>query len=332
MHLYKRSNIYYIKFKSADGSWKNISTKTSSKQIALKFLSEFDRKEYDNTSKGTIPFNSFITKYLEYSKIHHSPSNTVRINYVIKHFSSIIQPVLLSDVKTTTLEKYKSVRMQSVKPTTMNIELRALKAMFNKAVSWDFLESNPFKNVSMVRVQEKFPAYLSEVELGILLKLNKLKWLSDLIIVAFYTGMRRNELLNLRWRDVYLKEKYILVSNTNEFSTKSKRDRIIPLIDKVIIVLKKIPNTSEFVFVNSGRKKHYPNYITQCFRDLVKKSRIEKKLTFHSLRHSCASNLVSRGASLYNVMKLLGHGDYSTTQIYAHLEKDTLYKTVQLLN
>ena len=144
--------------------------------------------------------------------------------------------------------------------------------------------------------------------------------------------MRRNEILNLKWADLNLKDKYLFVRNTDEFATKNKKDRIIPLHKKVLAILKNISIVSEYVFVTDSKRQHYPNYVTQSFKDLVRRGKIKKPICFHSLRHSCASNLVSKGASLYNVMQLLGHTDYSTTQIYAHLERASLAETIKLFD
>lgn len=333
MHLYKRSNgFYYLKFKSQTGDWKNISTKTKVKKEALQFLLNFKNEITDTSKIGNISFQKFIDRYQEYSKVNHSPTNTKRIEYVLEHFKMHIKSAQLDEIDTQTIEEYKSKRLKSCKPCTVNIELRSLKSMFNTAMKWDLIQKNPFVGVKLVRVPKTYPRYLTKDEIELLCEKSKLKWLKNVITFAFNTGMRRNEIINLQWEDVHLDQGYLIVKNNETFSTKSKKDRLIPLTKVVFDLLNTLPKHSRYVFTNGPKPKLYPNYVTQCFRDLVRECGFPKGISFHSLRHSFASNLVSKGASLYAVKELLGHSDFSTTQIYAHLERDSLSETIRLLD
>ena len=334
MHLYKRKNgIYYIHFKAKNGNWKLLSTKTKKSYEAQKYFINFIKKyspeKYLN-KKTT--FESFAKEYLEYSKYNHSPSNTTRIDYVINHFKNYIGSMQLSEVNSKVVETFKKKRVTLCKPTTVNIELRALKSMFNTAIDWNLIDTNPLRGIQMLRVPKTYPKYLTDEEVKLLCNTTNFEWLKNLILFAFNTGMRRNEIINLKWEDINLEEKYLIVRNNDTFSTKSKKDRIIPLSISVIDLLSTICKVSEYVFVNRMRLQLYPNYVTQCFRDLVKDCGLKKGISFHTLRHSFASMLVSKGVSLYIVKELLGHSDFATTQIYAHLESKSLKDAINVLN
>lgn len=334
MHLYKRKNgIYYIHFKENYDKWKLLSTKAKKLSDANNFFIEFVKKySPKNIPDRNTSFDTFSKRYLDYSKVNHSPSNTTRINYVINNLKNYIDSILLSDVNNVVIEAYKKKRMNECKPTTVNIELRALKSMFNTAVEWNLIDRNPLRGVQMMRVPKTYPKFLSGEEVRLLCNTTNFEWLKNIILFAFNTGMRRNEIINLKWEDINLMEKYLIVRNNDTFSTKSKKDRIIPLSITVIGLLSTLSKVSEYVFVNRMKLQLYPNYVTQCFRDLVKECGLKKGISFHTLRHSFASMLVSKGVSLYIVKELLGHSDFAITQIYAHLQKDTLKNAIKLLD
>ncbi len=197
MHLYKRKNgIFYIRYKDFNCSWKLVSTRTKktgeAKKIFIEFVRNYSPKILLNKNST---FDTFSTEYLEYSKVNHSPSNTKRINFVITHFKNFIGSKLLSEIDNKAIEDYKRIRSNLCKPTTVNIELRALKSMFNTAVKWNLINNNPFVGVKLLRVAEVYPKYLTKDEVESLCSKTKIDWLRNIIQLAFNTGMRRNELM-----------------------------------------------------------------------------------------------------------------------------------------
>ena len=84
------------------------------------------------------------------------------------------------------------------------------------------------------------------------------------------------------------------------------------------------------VFSKSGGIKFNNDYVTKNFKKAVRKAELNDKVHFHTLRHSFASRLVQRGASIYVVKELLGHTDVTTTQIYSHLEQSNLKDVMNL--
>ena len=142
--------------------------------------------------------------------------------------------------------------------------------------------------------------------------------------------MRQMELITLRWNQVNLKSKIVILDNQTHI-TKGKKVRMIPLNSKAVGALTNRNKKSELVFTYKG-KPMGQDFITHKFSEYVVKSGLNTKLNFHSLRHSFASWLVQAGVSIYEVSKLLGHSDIKTTQIYAHLRSDDLRRSVALLD
>lgn len=88
--------------------------------------------------------------------------------------------------------------------------------------------------------------------------------------------------------------------------------------------------TSDVVFTYND-EPFTQDFIVHKFKKLVRMAKLNDELHFHSLRHSFATWLVQKGVSIYQVSKLLGHADVTTTQIYANLVIDDLHKSVKVL-
>jgi len=148
--------------------------------------------------------------------------------------------------------------------------------------------------------------------------------LTPMILLALNTGLRRNELWNLVWGDIDLKQKTLTVHGKG---AKSGQTRHIPLNPTAMHTLKThrgdvFPMPSNPVF-----GKHY---FQKSFASLLKSAQIEK-FTFHCFRHTFASRLVMAGVPLNTVRELLGHSSLEMTLIYAHLAPDNLRQAVDLL-
>ncbi|MEW5844191.1 MAG: site-specific integrase [Bacteroidota bacterium] len=181
---------------------------------------------------------------------------------------------------------------------------------------------------------------MSEDELLIILTNTPYQYLQDIFIVGFYTGLRLGELINMQWSWIDFFQSagggQITVKCTDDFLTKSKKERIIPMSEKVRSILISRFNNSqhkpnEVVFYRIKERKLHQETISKQFKYAVRKSNLNDRIHFHSLRHSFASLLVQRGVSLYVVKELLGHENLATTQIYSHLQQQNLRDAVNLL-
>ena len=142
------------------------------------------------------------------------------------------------------------------------------------------------------------------------------------------------EIVNLKWCDVNLSTNLISIKNDKSFYTKSKKDRIVPINKKIRVMLEIKMNeqkNSKFVFSKSNGIKFNNDYVSKNFKDAVRISSVNEKVHFHTLRHSFASRLVQKGASIYIVKELLGHSDVTTTQIYSHLQPNNLIEVIDIL-
>ena len=147
--------------------------------------------------------------------------------------------------------------------------------------------------------------------------------LTPAVLISINTGMRRGELLALRWANVDMKEKQITVEGS---TAKSQQTRHIPLNDEALDVLKKwkgqAPDGDRLFQIDTGFKT--------AWGALMERSKIEK-FRWHDLRHHFASRLVQAGVPLNTVRELLGHGSMAMTLRYAHLAPDQKREAVAKL-
>jgi integrase len=147
------------------------------------------------------------------------------------------------------------------------------------------------------------------------------------------TGLRKSELINLNWKDIDFRRKYITIESKEDWRTKTGNTREIPVGDDLMEILNKLPRTSDYVFINSNGRK-YGFHLTERVKRLAKNIGIAD-MTVHALRHTFISHLVMNGVDLVSVKELAGHSDIKTTMRYAHLAPGHLslyiYRTFKLL-
>lgn len=273
----------------------------------------------------------FYSRYLEYTQVSHSQATHKSVKYafdnMLAYFGSDI------DITTISMDRCEMFLLSSYKHTKYGaaLFLRTLKAAFNKAIHWKLVDSNPFKNIRLPKIARRHPAFIDKNQLQDILDNTPNKDLCDIYESAFHTGMRISELLSIQWSNVDMFKRILIVRNTEEFTTKSKLERVIPINLPFYSILERLQErkhiTGPYVF-----RQYNKFYISHTFRKVVDSLNLSKDIHLHSLRHSFASNLVNKGASLYVVKELMGHADYKTTQIYAHLQREALEDAVKLLN
>ncbi|MFC2083877.1 tyrosine-type recombinase/integrase [Bacteroidota bacterium] len=338
MNLYKRSNgIYYIKLWDENGEEKRFSTKKKKKSDALKILKGL--KNQSNADILPLSLGKFRETYLDYilrsrsKSYHRNVKNTFNF---ISTFLKESEPI--SSIKLGSLES-NFVDLFQKSPYASTTYFRIIKAAFTKAIEWNYIESNPFKKVKLPKIEKNLPAYITQKELDLILSNTEKKDLREIYILLFNTGMRISECLNLYWSDIDFSNKTIRITNKNGFTTKNKKERQIPMNNTVLELLsskirsKKIFSLKdEYIFSKLPGIRYNVDYISKTFKKAVRKAKLDDRIHLHSLRHSFCSNLVSKGVSLYVVKELAGHESITTTQIYAHLQKETLEKAVNLLD
>jgi len=327
--LFKRSNgRYVILWYDQNGHRRWKSTGVTTKREALKVLSQLH--DYLDEPSHRISLDQFAIEFLEHAKGTFAPKTVEIYVRLFRTLSSLFPNTALTAITPRHVEAFKAHRLKLVKPASVNQELRAMKAAFNTAIRWKLIRENPAVEVRQANVPQEPKAFLTPQDFQKLLGTIKENWLREVVLLAAATGMRRGEVLNLRWSDVDLERRYLIVRTTPSYKTKSGRMRTIPLNDIALTVLRPKTPAHELVFTLNDRPI-LGNWVQHLFKRYVRKAGLDDRLHFHSLRHTTASWLVQSGSTLYEVQQLLGHASSKVTEIYSHLQPEHLQSTVARL-
>ncbi|MFO8164527.1 MAG: site-specific integrase [Desulfatiglandales bacterium] len=287
------------------------------------------KKDYKTTLK------ELLEKYKENYKIQRSFQGGK--DYYLKNFKEHFgEDTRLDNIRYVDLETYrnklreKPTRHGTLRATaSVNREIACLRHVFSKAVEWEMMEQNPFtKGKALVaKANNKRFRYLTEDEIEKLLNNCVNDYTRDIVTTVINTGMRRQEVLGLKW-DQVKKDGFIYLSKT-----KTDESRQIPVNDDLAALFKDIRKRnqlrSEYVFCDNKVRPF--KQITKSFMASIRRAEIED-FRFHDLRHTFASHFVMRGGSLKELQEILGHKNITMTMRYAHLSQEHKKKAVNLLN
>ena len=337
MFLGKRSNgIYFVEFFDESlFKTRRVSTGTKNKKLAAEFLHKMELKRFLPPVQKKILLNQFEKEYFQNFGCNFSTSYIKSIELSFRHLRNHTGDVVIYSITRQVAQKFISSVFGRAKGASA-LYHRTLKAAFNRAVEWEYIKENPFKYVKLPRTIKKIPLFVEEGELNKIIKKTKSPDLKDLFALAFYSGLRLGEILNLKWEHINFQEKMLYVRNQKGFTLKGKSDRVVPISSKLESILKRrykdISNADErYIFEKCIGIKYNSDFVSKKFKKSIRSVGLNSDIHFHTLRHSFASNLVQRGASLYVVKELMGHSDISTTQVYSHLNTESLITAIRLL-
>ncbi|MDP3150663.1 MAG: tyrosine-type recombinase/integrase [Ignavibacteria bacterium] len=291
--------------------------------------------------KEIVTLRVFVEEYKNIIRNNRSSSYlksvTISLGYLVEYFGAQkpISSIQLKDIENFVIHLQRIVKKGYV------VYFRNLKAAFNKAKDWKYISENHFLKVKLPKKQRVNPAYINGDQLAVIsqqLAEGNDNVVRDVAVFAFGTGMRLNEIVNLRWKNVNLATRIITVGD-EDFTTKGRNQRYIPISDEALTSIlsqrerkKAIPIGNSFVFSKPNGDPFTGDYFSKRFKRACKSAGIDKSIHFHSLRHSFASNLAQKGVSLYTIKELLGHSSITTTEIYSHLNMDSLKEAIETLN
>lgn len=334
MGVYLRGKSWYYDFYYDGRRYTKKIGKVTSKKVAEEKLdivrSKVIRGEW-KPEAVKISFEKFKGQYLEYSKANKKPRTAKRDEVSLKPLEAYFGGKLLSEINPFMIEGYKKKRKEEgVTVRTVNIELACLRHMFNMAIKWGKSQKNPIREVKLFKEPEGKDRILSpDEEIGLLEAVRnskKAKHLEPVIIAALQTGMRKGEILSLKWANVDFVNRLIIVEGT-----KSGYLRKIPMNKLLTETLDRIrkENDGEFVFMGKNGKPY--KSFRSAWEHALEKAKIEN-LTFHSLRHTFGTRLGMAGVDIKTIQELMGHRDIKMTIRYSHPTAEHKRKAVEMLD
>jgi len=218
---------------------------------------------------------------------------------------------------------------KKLKRSSLARKLAAIRSFLQFCVARGWLRENPARVVATPRQERRVPSFLSEEEVVDFLEAprsNRPLDLRDraLLELLYATGIRVSELVGINDEDVNFEERLIRVRG------KGKKERLVPFgrvaADRLSAYLRARPGLlkervgEKALFLNYQGKRLTTRSVERIVDKVIRLAAWRKKISPHSLRHSFASHLLSRGADLRVIQELLGHESLATTQKYTHLD------------
>ncbi|MDA2931380.1 tyrosine-type recombinase/integrase, partial [Acidobacteria bacterium AH-259-O06] len=308
-----------------------VATEEMAQKTIKKAQTLIDENRYlEIKRQSKVTLGQFARRYLQWCKNEGQKAFEDKSKRLKRMISHLGEDMLLSEVQSETLEGYKAYRLSTagvrgkIQPATINRDLANFKHMLTKAVDWGVLVENIGTKVKLLKVKNQKLRYLSGEELEKLFAATS-PYLKPLIILAVNTGLRKSELLTLRWSDINFRTGYIEL-----LDQKNGEMSYIPMNRDVKEALRKIPRRLDSPYIFSKKNGLPPVDIKYHFYKALRQSGIAH--CTHSLRHTFASHLCMSGVDLPTIRELMRHKSYSMTLRYAHLSNQHTKKAVDTLS
>ena len=288
-------------------------------------------QEVDDAPVQVITLKAFYDQHYQPYALLHKQSPANEFSMLSNHFLSAFGDQPLNGLSPLQLAHWVIELRQKLSPGSVNVVIFAARALFNLALDLEMpgVTSNPMHKVKALKVNNGREVFLNPEEVARLLQAaeaSRQTYLPALLRLYLLTGLRKNELLRLRWSHIDW-ERLLLTLPEN----KSGHVRRVPLSPTAADILKAVAPLPDcpYVFANpkTGRPLQSINHAFIKVRNAAGLSHV----TLHDLRHTFASTLVNEGGYLlHEAQQILGHKDIRMTQRYAHLAQPTLQKAVCL--
>jgi site-specific recombinase XerD len=293
--------------------------KTLAEQFSLRFVYREEKKpklkprisKYDVENYRDCP-QSFINKLneLRYSQ------NTVDVyTDMFEEFINYYNEVELDDITEEMIVDFLRylVKERHVSTSYQNQSINAIKFYYEKVMRGQrkvYLIERP-------REEKYLPEVLSQEEVKLILNNTENLKHKAVLMTIYSAGLRISEAINLKLKDIDSGRMQIRVEQA-----KGKKDRYTLLSEKTLQTLRKYVveyKPGEWLFEGMNGERYSQKAIQVMLKKAVEKSKITKRVTVHTLRHSFATHLLESGTDLRYIQSLLGHENTKTTEIYTHI-------------
>ncbi|MBX7242583.1 MAG: site-specific integrase [Bacteroidia bacterium] len=284
-------------------------------KILLKRQLEFIDSGYKIKAK-TPDFWEFMEKEAE-NKNHYT------YKAALKLLKSFIPELRFRDINENMASEFQAyLKTKNLTNTSIHHYVNRIKILINSAVKLNYVHSNPFSQIKIVKQDTQKLTFLTHEEIELIKNLVPANKTQNDLRLAFllgcYTGMRFSDIQLLEWSSI----RDNLISFTQK---KTGGMNYIPISEKAQWVLDQCDRISTYVF------EKLPSLNAEIIRNLASQAGVKKNITFHVSRHTFATLAISAGADIYTVSKLLGHSSINSTQIYAHVADNVKKNIVNLL-
>lgn len=326
--------------------------KKRAEKMLRECLQEFEQQE--NQIKTDILYSDAVRQWLKDSAIRVDAVTlqgyeALANRHIIPYFDAL--KIKLVDVDRHVLQKYIDEKYRcgrkdgkgGLSPASLRLHKNVLYQTLKEAVINEFIPANPCEHVRLPQMQRYEASFYTADQLNALLDAISDEPLYPLIMTTAVYGLRRSEVLGLKWDSVDFENATLTIKHTvskvskavEKDKTKNASSRrsfpLLPDIRKLLLEIKeqeadnrklfgKAYAENDYIFKWDDGRPYAPDFISQKFDKLLKQYGFPH-IRFHELRHSCASVLISMGFSLKDIQEWLGHSDIRmTANTYSHLD------------
>ena len=309
-------------------------------------------------------FSDYLEQWLDIVKVRvkittFSSYQDMVQNTIAPYFEK--KGIRLRELEARHIQQFYSEKLKTVTPNSVIHYHAVIHQALKYAMKTDMVPQNVAMKVDRPRKNSYQPTFLDAIEMQKLLEIVKGTRLELPVLVAAFYGLRRGEVLGLKWDAIDFNRGTLTVKRTvtqvkidgkyqiiEQDSAKTKSSlRTLPLVGSFREYFMEVKKAQEinkkvcgncynhkydgYIFVDELGERMKPDYLTSYFPEYIQKHGM-KRMRFHDLRHSCASLLLANGVPLKQIQEWLGHSDFSTTaNIYAHLDYTSKISSAQAM-
>ena len=264
-------------------------------------------KEKNYSSNTVIAYKKDTETFQEFCRVKFELNNLLKVTY------PIIREWIIN------------LSEKELSPLSINRKISSLSKYYDFLIKINELKSSPLKNHKRLKVQKKLIIPFSEDEVLKVVDVfsKNFEGKRNLLIVdmLYSTGVRRDELINIKLNDVLLDENLVKVLG------KRNKERLVPLVlnlkSRINDYLKfrnEIKSSSSNFFITTKGKKIGPSLVYRVVKNYFSKVSTKVKTSPHVLRHSFATHMLNNGADINSIKEIMGHSSLASTQIYTKIK------------
>jgi integrase len=295
---------------------KTFSSKSEADKWAKKTESQIDLGVFvDRSELDTITFGDLIERYLiEVTPLKKSKDVEKRRLKALKQQMGFMT---LSAIQNKEIAVYRDRRLNvdGCSGSTVIKDINSISHIFNVAIKdWGYpLAVNPAQMIRKPKANKGRDRRLEVGELDLLIDALQFTWgVQSIVLLALETGMRRSEILSLKWVNIFIEDRYLILPDT-----KNGDSRAVPLSSKAVNILNSLEKSSDSLFFIK------PDAVTRAFKRACVRVGL-KDLRFHDIRHEATSRFFELGLNTMEVSAITGHKTLTMLKRYTHLKAKDL--------
>ncbi|MEO7356800.1 MAG: tyrosine-type recombinase/integrase [Ignavibacteria bacterium] len=323
----------------------SLSCRTKLKGEATKFLQnfKFENSQKPQIDKSYLKLSDVRERIISHYKMNNAHNTFLSYRNSFDSLMRVIANKPISSIGKSDIEDFKNKRSKEVNLISTNIDIRNIKAMFNKMIEFELLEFSKVSSVKQFKIEKRKMLAIDSVDIVNILNNIKDLQLKQIVRFTLLTASRISEVLNVRIKDIDFENEIVNIyqQKTNCYKTIPLTKGLFELINEIINSgndqnILTLANKQSYLFHNRIKNKSdlklRGDTVSKQFKRILKKLNLSNDFKFHSLRHSSITELIKNNVPLNIVKEIAGHKSITTTMIYSHIKSSDLKQAIGSLS